>query len=56
MHGICINIQSLIDELGIFTGTASNTLTYDNAARDIIVKLHLEKNDLTTDRNFRNTT
>ncbi len=36
-------IQTLIDELGVCSGTASKTYAYDNTTLDIIVKLHLEK-------------
>ncbi len=36
-------IQTLIDELGVFSDTASKTYAYDNTTLDIIVKLHLEK-------------
>ncbi len=36
-------IQTLIDELVVFSDTASKTYAYDNTTLDIIVKLHLEK-------------
>ncbi len=36
-------IQTLIDELGVFSDTASKTYAYDNTTLDIIVKLYLEK-------------
>ncbi len=35
-------IQTLIDELGVFSDTPSKTYAYDNTTLDIIVKLHLE--------------
>ncbi len=36
-------IQTLIDELGVFSDTASKTYVYGNTTLDIIVKLHLEQ-------------
>ncbi len=36
-------IQTLIDEFGVFSDTASKTYAYDNTTLDIIVKLHLVK-------------
>ncbi len=37
-------IQTLIDELCAFSGTTSNTYTYDNTSLDIIAELHFETN------------
>ncbi len=48
-------IQTLIDELGVFSDTASKTYAYDNTTLDIIVKLYLEKITPTMGRSFRKT-